>query len=84
MELDNDEKKAVRDLGEAINSAIEKSPRVSGAIRRLRKMGYEPNLVIKVEIGQLEAVERGDSEEIELELTDDDLRTLRRMKIKIN
>ncbi len=86
MNLDDDAKKAVHELGEAINSAIEKSPRVIEAIENLREIGYEPNLTLRLEIGLQELVERFTQyakKEIELDLTEEDLRTLRRMKIKL-
>jgi len=85
MELDKDGKKAVRELGDAINAAVEKSLRVSEAIENLREIGYESKLTLKLEIG-LRKIE-GDfddfPEDIELELTDEDVRTLRRMKIRL-
>ena len=91
MELDDEAKKAVRELGDAINSAVEKSSRVAEAIEDLREIGYEPNLMLKLEIG-LQPI--GDEPEdfsedpdfpddIELDLTDEDVRTLRRMKIRL-
>ncbi len=85
MELDEYEKNAVRELSESINLAIEKSSRVANAIRYLRELGYEPNLTLKLEIGLQEIIEEADEEppDIELELTDEDLRTLRRMKISL-
>ncbi len=85
MELDKNAKTAVRELSEAINSAIEKNMRVADAIRYLREIGYEPNLTLKLEIGLQEIEDDFDDfpEEIELELTDEDLRTLRRMKIRL-
>ncbi len=85
MELDEYEKNAVRELSESINLAIEKSSRVANAIRYLRELGYEPNLTLKLEIGLQEIIEDFDEEppDIELELTDEDLRTLRRMKISL-
>lgn len=84
MNLNNDAKKAVRELGEAINSAVEKSSRVAEAIEILREIGYEPNLMLKLEIGLQEIANNKEDfhEEIELDLTDEDVRTLRRMKIK--
>ena len=85
MELDENAKQAVRELGDAINSAIEKSERVIQAIEYLREIGYEPNLSLKLEIGLLE-IERdsaGDGRDVSLKLTDEDLRTLRRMKIRL-
>ena len=86
MNLDDKAKKAVQELGEAINSAIEKSPKVIDAIQRLRAIGYEPNLTLRLEIGLQELMERfqkNETQEVELDLTDDDLKTLHRMKIKI-
>ena len=85
MELDKTAKKAVRELGDAINAAVEKSLRVSEAIESLRELGYEPNLTLKLEIGLQEIGGDHDDfpEEIELDLTDEDLRTLRRMKIRL-
>ena len=86
MELDEYEKNAVRELSESINLAIEKSTRVADAIRYLRELGYEPNLTLKLEIGLQEIPEDSDdfTPDLELELTDDDLRTLRRMKIRLD
>ena len=86
MELDEQAKQAVSELGATINRAIEKSAAVAEAIERLRELGYEPNLTLKLEIGLQEIGGGFDDfvEDIELELTDEDLRTLRRMKIKID
>ena len=86
MNLDENAKKAVHELGEAINSAIEKSPRVVNAIEQLRQIGYEPNLTLRLEIGlqeMIERLEKSEENEVELDLTDEDLKTLHRMKIKI-
>ncbi|NJM52778.1 MAG: hypothetical protein HC846_04910 [Blastocatellia bacterium] len=86
MNLDEEAKKAVQELGEAINAAIEKSPRVVDSIQRLREIGYEPNLTLRLEIGLQELMERfqkNETEDFELDLTDEDLKTLHRMKIKI-
>lgn len=88
MELDVKTKQIVRELGEALNRAIEKSSAVADAIRRLREAGYELQLTIKMEIGlreleETETQEQITPEELNLDLTDEDLRTLRRMKIKL-
>ena len=85
MELDKDAKKAVRELGDAINAAVEKSLRVSEAIENLREIGYESSLTLRLEIG-LQKIQEDFAdfpEDIELELTDEDVRTLRRMKIRL-
>jgi len=84
MELDQDAKEGVRELGDAINSAVEKSKRVADAIEFLRAIGYEPNLMLKLEIGLQEIGNNENFDDhIELELTDEDMRTLRRMKIRL-
>lgn len=88
MEFDEREKFAVDELGNAINLAIEQSPTVADAIDYLRRMGFEPNLNLKLEISlqqipDFESEEFFDDNEDDLDLTDDDLRTLQRMKIRI-
>ena len=85
MDINDEAKQIVQDLGSAINSAVERSAEVSEAIARLRDVGYELELTLRLEIGlrQLDRQE-GASEEVELDLTDDDMRTLRRMKIRID
>lgn len=85
MELDQEGKKAIRKLCKAINEAVEKDLSVNKAIENLRGIGYEPQLNIKLEIGLKENDlpyfdEAG--EEPDFNLTDEDVRTLRRMKIK--
>ncbi|MDH3492875.1 MAG: hypothetical protein OEM82_04950 [Acidobacteriota bacterium] len=85
MELDGKEKLAVKELGNAVNTAIEQSPIVADAIDQIRRMGFEPNLNLKLEIGLQELEEEfvEAAEEIDLDFTEDDLKTLRRMKIKV-
>lgn len=90
MNLDDNAKDAVQDLSDAINSAVEKSFAVRDAIETLRELGYEPVLTLKLEIGlqKIDAdgfadAEREEfAEDLELRLTDDDVRTLQRMKIR--
>ena len=85
MELDQNAKQAVGELCDAINKAIEKSERVSDAIENLREIGFETHLNLKLEIG-LQTLSHNQnqdsSENFELELTDEDLQTLRRMRIR--
>ncbi len=89
MELDEREKLAVRELSNAINTAIEQSPTVAEAINYLRSIGFETDLNLSLEISlqeiphfdPLEFPEEEDDDE--LDLTEDDLRTLQRMKIII-
>ena len=89
MELDDNAKEAVENLGSAINTAVEKSATVRDAIEQLRRIGFEPLLTLKLEIGlqEIDGREDGtheheDGGETELVLTDEDVQTLRRMKIK--
>lgn len=87
MEIDDEAKEIVQEIGAAINSAVENSPQVANAIERLREAGYEMELTLRLEIG-LRPHEGEDAEmegaDAALELTDEDLRTLRRMKIRID
>lgn len=86
MKLDKQAEQAVRELGEAINSAIEKSSRVTDAINYLREIGYEPNLLVKLEISLLENKNKigNFSQETELDLTKEDLKTLQKMGIRFD
>lgn len=94
MKLDDDAKDAVKNLGDAINAAVGESKRVAEAIEWLRAIGYEPHLTLRLEIAleKTDADDDADDDEYEttddaaedapLELTEEDLRTLQRMKIK--
>jgi len=81
MELNDEAKSASAKLGEAINAAIGSSREVNEALENLREMGYEPHISLKLEIA-LNRLEEED-EDTELELTDDDIKTLQRMKIRV-
>lgn len=89
MEINDDAKELVQEIGAAINTAVERSPEVADAISRLRAAGYEMELTLKLEIGLRELdTEDGaaetDAEDALLELTDEDRRTLRSMKIRFD
>jgi hypothetical protein len=89
VELNDEAQQAVREVGAAINQAIERSTRVAEAIERMRETGYELQLTLRLEIGlrEIDAEENTDfatEENFNLELTDEDLRTLRRMKIRLD
>ncbi len=98
MKLDGAEQEAVRNLGATINRAIEKSFEVARAIEDLRALGFEPHLSLKLEIGLQKFDEPEQSDEVDFsadeteesdddahfELTDEDVRTLRRMKIRLD
>jgi glycine cleavage system aminomethyltransferase T len=88
LEINDDAKEIVQQLGSAINSAVERSTDVAEAIERLRDAGYELELTLRLEIGLREhGREATDDEEdasARLELTDEDRRTLRGMKIRFD
>ncbi len=81
MELDDKAKSAARELGDALNAALESSIRVRDAIDQLREMGFEPNLTLRLELSRTRPADPDDDGGFELELSDEDLRTLQRMKI---
>ncbi|HSS18472.1 MAG TPA: hypothetical protein VLL54_00100 [Pyrinomonadaceae bacterium] len=85
MEIDDDAKEIVRDIGTAINESVENSSRVAEAIERLRDAGYEMELTLRLEIGlRPHAGEDESNGEGDLQLTDEDVQVLQRMKIRID
>jgi hypothetical protein len=86
LEINDEAKQIVHELGTAINSAVEQSPQVAAAIERLREAGYEMELSLRLEIGLREHSQEAEpvDEEATLDLTDEDKRTLRGMKIRID
>lgn len=83
--MDEHTKKLAEEVGTAINESVQQSASVAAAIERLREAGFEMELTLKLEIGlrpqgKHETDDDGDGS---LELTDEDLRILRSMKIKI-
>jgi hypothetical protein len=88
LEINDEAKEIVQELGAAINSAVENSAEVAAAIERLRGAGYEMELTLRLEIGLREHGDSGDEEgeddPLRLELTDEDRRTLRSMKIRFD
>ena len=87
MEINDEAKEIVQELGAAINGAVERSGEVVEAIERLREAGYEMELTLRLEIGLREyeaEPEEGGEDSARLELTDEDRRTLRSMKIRFD
>ena len=86
MDINDEAKEIMQELGAAINSAVEGSAEVAGAIERLREAGYEMELTLRLEIGlrQRGDEETSEDEAIRLELTEEDRRTLRSMKIRFD
>ncbi|MDQ3653086.1 MAG: hypothetical protein M3458_22965 [Acidobacteriota bacterium] len=85
MDINDEAKEIVQEIGSAINAAVENSKEVADAIERLRDAGYEMELTLRLEIGLREHEGNTiDDDDSEFELTDDDRRTLRSMKIRID
>jgi hypothetical protein len=84
--MDEYTKKLAEEVGTAINESVQSSASVAAAIERLREAGFEMELTLKLEIGlrpQNNEEGRGDGDG-SLDLTDEDLRILRSMKIKMD
>ena len=88
MELDDYVKELAEQVGTAINESVQDSASVAAAIERLREAGFDMELTLKLEIGLRpqgeEEREREQPTDGSLELTEEDLRILRSMKIKID
>ena len=86
MEIDDDAKEIVREIGTAINESVENSSKVAEAIERLRDAGYEMELTLRLEIGLRPHTgeEDGEARDTTLDLTDEDVQVLQRMKIRID
>jgi hypothetical protein len=85
MEMDEETKRLAEEVGTAINESVRDSAAVAAAIERLREAGFEMELTLKLEIG-LRPQSEGQEKEASsgsFDLTDEDLRILRSMKIKI-
>ena len=83
--MDEDTKKLAEEVGTAINEAVQQSASVAAAIERLREAGFEMELTLKLEIGLRPQKDETDGRDNgSLDLTDEDLRILRSMKIKID
>ncbi len=82
MELDDKAKNASGELGDAINAALESSVRVKDAIDHLREIGFDPHLTLRLELSRTKPDGKDAGGDVELQLSEEDLRTLRRMKIR--
>jgi|ERR1043165_4900791 hypothetical protein len=86
LEIDDEAKEIVREIGSAINESVENSTKVAEAIERLREAGYEMELTLRLEIGLRPHAgdDEIDSDAANLNLTEEDLQVLQRMKIRID
>ena len=93
MQLDDNLKHLMKELGAAINDALSESEEISEAIQNVRNAGYDVFLVLEATIGfnrrskseggeeaTAGAVKRGD---MKLKVTAQDLKFLRSLKISV-
>jgi 4-aminobutyrate aminotransferase-like enzyme len=93
MQLDDNLKQLMKELGAAINDALSESEDISEAIQNVRNAGYDVFLVLEATIGfnkrsKTEASEEATagalkSGEMKLKVTAQDLKFLRSLKISI-
>jgi hypothetical protein len=87
MEMDEETRRLAEEVGTAINESVQQSAAVAAAIERLREAGFEMELTLKLEIGLRPHAgeDQPANEDAEVyQFTDEDLRVLRSMKIKID
>ena len=90
MQLDDNLKHLIKELGAAINYALSESTGISEAIQNVRNAGYDVFLVLEATIGfnkrsQAEIDEATNSKtgDMKLKVTAQDLKFLRSLKISI-
>ena len=92
MELDDNFKRLIKELGDAINESLSDSEKIADVMARIRGAGYDLFLVLEVTIGfnkrgevsvhrqKLNAEPRSDPE---FRLTNQDTQFLRALKISV-
>jgi len=93
MQLDDNLKQLMKELGAAINDALSESEEISEAIQNVRNAGYDVFLVLEATIGfnKRSKTDGGEnvgvsglkSGEMKLKVTAQDLKFLRSLKISI-
>ncbi|MEJ2006762.1 MAG: hypothetical protein P8Z30_01165 [Acidobacteriota bacterium] len=94
MELDNNFKRLIKELGQAINESLADSDNISDVMGRIRAAGYDLFLVLEVTIGfnkkdEANTVHRqnlsaeGEPGEPEFTLTPQDAQFLRSLRIVV-
>lgn len=91
MQLDDNLKQLMKELGAAINDALSDSEEISEAIQNVRNAGYDVFLVLEATIGfnRRAKTEGGEdaagvkSGEMKLKVTSQDLKFLRSLKISV-
>ena len=87
--MDDQLKKLMKELGEAINQAVAESDQISGVMARIKAGGHDVFLVLEATIGFNQRQGGGASPQNEpssgeLEVTSQDLKFLRSMRIAVN
>ena len=95
MELDDNLKKLMKELGAAINDALADSAEINAAIQNVKKAGYDIFLVLETTIG-VHRVEGEDTEnadqvpaaqtntDVQFKVNAQDMKFLKSLKIKID
>src|SRR5436305_8460609 len=90
MQLDDNLKHLMKELGAAINDALSESEAISEAIQNVRNAGYDVFLVLEATIGFNRRKTEGTEEskaakngEMKLKVTSQDLKFLRSLKISV-
>lgn len=91
MELDNNFKRLINELGHAINDSLSESEAISEVMGRIRAAGYDLFLILEVTVG---FNKKGDSDHVHrqkledgetgFELTSQDAQFLRGLKIAVD
>jgi hypothetical protein len=91
MQMDDNLKQLMKELGAAINDALSDSEEISEAIQNVRNAGYDVFLVLEATIGfnKRSKTEQGEDSagltgsELKLKVTAQDLKFLRSLKISV-
>src|SRR5258708_3466460 len=91
MQMDDNLKQLMKELGAAINDALSESEDISEAIQNVRNAGYDVFLVLEATIGFNKRSKNENGEEVpaltsgemKLKVTAQDLKFLRSLKISI-
>lgn len=89
--MDDELKKLMKELGEAINQSVAESEQISDVMARIRAGGYDVFLVLEATIGFNQRSDAGETvrqqesaSSGELDITSQDLKFLRSLRIAVN
>lgn len=81
MQLDDRLKELMKELAASINESISESDRIAEAILNIKEAGYDVFLVLEAAVG---FQKRGAEESDRLEITTQDRRFLRSLKVRVD